>query len=186
MKKLFVYLCPVLFLFFISCSGEKSEDKKQEVSAELKTDLDSLSSNFKHLDSKLGLWNFAFAQGKKVWLETRPMDSIKVAIEKTTGALRAGWEDLYKQALMRPQEIEEWGSAVNEEIEVMRKKLNDFSGWRKKVESGEIPENEAKKGVTEWNDFYIESSGSIDKWMQKWNNFQEADRAVITSFRSIF
>mgnify|MGYP003395438790 CR=1 FL=1 len=82
MKSIYTSILLIGVLFFGSCSNVEQEDKKVSISEETQNKLDQMEEEWSQLTSDIAQWSKEFSVEMAEWKNSRPMDSIKYAVEK--------------------------------------------------------------------------------------------------------
>ena len=123
-----------------------------------------------------------------VWKNSRPMDSIKMAVEKNVPKEILGeeWQELYEEAVARGEDAEAWKNEMMMDFKRLNKEATDFSEWKNKAEAGEVEEKEMEKGLKDYTEKLESGKNYLIELNSKWENFRDTDLAAIDAFRVLF
>lgn len=189
MKAIYIPILFIAVLIFGSCNNTEKEETKASLNEETQNKLDQMEEEWSQLTSDIAQWSKEFSTEMAEWKSSRPMDSIKYAVENNVQfaeILGNSWQELYEEAVARGEDAEAWENEMMMDFKRLNKEATDFSDWKNKVEAGEVDEKEIEKGLKNHGEKLEGGKNYLIELNSKWENFRDADLAAIDAFRVLF
>jgi hypothetical protein len=184
MKKVRILTFFALAALVTSCGGEE-EKEKSGPSEELKKEIDALRDEGRAAGQESDTYLQELVGLVDAFKNSGLVDSLMAKVEGLDPLVKAGAEIYLKNALESSTLADDLVARAQEELAAHNETGKEFMDWLKKVENGDISEEDAKKQIEMWRRKLEDQRAALESWKEQWENIQTMQKTAVDAVNGL-